>query len=842
MKKLLIAVFLTITLGCAPQTTVAQMSYPSEFYSVDSLYIEVNWIVPANHQLQWSVNRFTESSFFSCNTGDGVWLYNNDNLPTTGWEKENYSNCQYWVDTLPRPDSLPRVNTIQVRLKNLSTGKIVKDSIYHFFILGSGNAKPYNVPIFIETTDSSKLVNVLSRYDEDIEEKSNLQVYCNGRFEINKKVDMNLPAGSSACRVVKPSGWKKDFQTSLFGALSYERAIKFRIQGTGPSATHNTGIRVLNHPDWPLIGGVKDTFGVLYRNGVIYSFGFPQEKPNEHYIARKTGVNKDSVLILAPLSFDLFLDRFYDTLVYIESMDTTAIVTVFEIDTTAARLLGFEDNIIAYFGPHYEKSMIIVTNPVNGRLQIVAGVEEGPQSLADTFQVQTQKIWNLLTDTVDRYYKFTNLFDKKYFLGYTGFIFLLSQYDALNNNVLMAMTPRSKSVLIITDLDDTGVWQESSHNNWPFIKASNEGFIRKIVNDIVLKDSLLTDWLFLVTEDINNSVMPAARTVPIVDQMEETVIPYIQIQHDIWGGQNGGLDSTGQRYVFSRMRNYYTNRQSVAFQILTNEFFPEKQQIVFNDLHKIQFIFDSIPPGIVSLDFNSFENIGKNWKGEYFNTALLHIDYNVLPGWNVIIKELPDSGKHFLFSLDSNQQITFVIRQEAVLPVELVSFTCSPEGNGTRLSWQTVSELNNSHFVIEKSEDAIVFDSVGLIEGSGTSNVLRNYSFFHEGNGYYRLRQVDINGQEKTTDIIDCRGMITDTPNNQLGNIEIFPNPTAGTVIIKNAIGTVTLIDVLGRQLFSQKITRQNNMFSLELVPAGMYYVRLETQSGTVSTYKVLKE
>lgn len=88
---------------------------------------------------------------------------------------------------------------------------------------------------------------------------------------------------------------------------------------------------------------------------------------------------------------------------------------------------------------------------------------------------------------------------------------------------------------------------------------------------------------------------------------------------------------------------------------------------------------------------------------------------------------------------------------EQVLPVELTNFTVFTKQDEVALSWETASELNNEYFSIEKSQDGRHFTSIGKIDGQGTSYSLNSYSFIDKaplpGVTYYRLRQVDFNGQ-----------------------------------------------------------------------------------------------
>ena len=83
------------------------------------------------------------------------------------------------------------------------------------------------------------------------------------------------------------------------------------------------------------------------------------------------------------------------------------------------------------------------------------------------------------------------------------------------------------------------------------------------------------------------------------------------------------------------------------------------------------------------------------------------------------------------------------------LPVELSMFNVEQVGNGVELHWTTQSELNNSGFEVEMSAGN-GFRKLGFVEGYGTSDVERNYSFTtHEldpGSYTFRLRQIDFDG------------------------------------------------------------------------------------------------
>lgn len=86
------------------------------------------------------------------------------------------------------------------------------------------------------------------------------------------------------------------------------------------------------------------------------------------------------------------------------------------------------------------------------------------------------------------------------------------------------------------------------------------------------------------------------------------------------------------------------------------------------------------------------------------------------------------------------------------LPVELTSFVSAISNNSVTLNWSTASELNNKGFEVERksSVENSTWSKVGFVEGNGTVNETKNYSYKDQnlttGNYSYRLKQVDFNG------------------------------------------------------------------------------------------------
>ena len=176
------------------------------------------------------------------------------------------------------------------------------------------------------------------------------------------------------------------------------------------------------------------------------------------------------------------------------------------------------------------------------------------------------------------------------------------------------------------------------------------------------------------------------------------------------------------------------------------------------------------------------------------------------------------------------------------LPVELLSFSGVCEEGIINLTWQTASEFNSSHFDVEKSRDGENWQLLTSVPSAGTSNELITYQSFDkngtDGNNYYRLRQVDIDGTEKVYDPINvsCAQV---TP----GYFTSFPNPSGSSfqLIVNNKelIGTCVLniVDATGKVMEQREIEMNDgiNMFVInQELTSGIYFLKIS--NGTKST------
>jgi hypothetical protein len=165
-----------------------------------------------------------------------------------------------------------------------------------------------------------------------------------------------------------------------------------------------------------------------------------------------------------------------------------------------------------------------------------------------------------------------------------------------------------------------------------------------------------------------------------------------------------------------------------------------------------------------------------------------------------------------------------------VLPIELLSFDAVPENNRVNLKWVTASEKNCAYFTIEKSTDAVNFETVGTARGAGNSNKTLSYTMVDEkpyqGLSYYRLKQVDFDGAFNYSKIVAVDFL------NEEYDIKIYPNPTSDRITIDfleqvlPPATRVSLSNVYGQQLELNQIISKNQInMDLSPLPSGIYFV-----------------
>ena len=183
-------------------------------------------------------------------------------------------------------------------------------------------------------------------------------------------------------------------------------------------------------------------------------------------------------------------------------------------------------------------------------------------------------------------------------------------------------------------------------------------------------------------------------------------------------------------------------------------------------------------------------------------------------------------------------------------PVELTTFTGSLIDKYVQLNWQTATEVNNYGFDIERSTKNENWKKIGFVAGNGNSNSPKFYSFRElmpiiSDNYYYRLKQIDTDGEYKYSDSIEIN---IDSPAD-FSLKQNYPNPFNPSTVIKyilpkTSFVTLNIYDVLGRKFKTlvnkiQQLGMHEVRFNGNNLSNGIYFYRLKV-GDYIKTMKML--
>ena len=245
-----------------------------------------------------------------------------------------------------------------------------------------------------------------------------------------------------------------------------------------------------------------------------------------------------------------------------------------------------------------------------------------------------------------------------------------------------------------------------------------------------------------------------------------------------------------------------------------------------------------------------------------YNDGTDHIAYNENTGSGFGAPQTVDAGRSpsvaldyarhiFYDKSDASDREIFLASDAAPLPIQLASFVAAQTGESVSLQWQTVSELNNYGFFVQRlGSDGVTYTDLpgSFVAGHGTTSEANVYMFVDhapEGEGWYRLRQVDLDGSVHVSEpirVMSTTGVESDGPV-AFALSQNYPNPfnPATQIAFQTAeAGQVRLVvfDQLGREVATlvngdMPAGRHAASFNAGGFASGVYFARLSAGSQT---------
>ena len=231
-----------------------------------------------------------------------------------------------------------------------------------------------------------------------------------------------------------------------------------------------------------------------------------------------------------------------------------------------------------------------------------------------------------------------------------------------------------------------------------------------------------------------------------------------------------------------------------------------------------------------------------------YGYSILANDFNSTYGSDVVnynnAARFPTNTSETVGGLDL-LAVLGIAKETMILPVETTSFSATKKENKVSVEWATVTEINSQGFQVERSANGKDWMEIGFVrskapEGSSTEKL--QYSFYDnspaKGINYYRLRQLDLDGREKISEIRTVS--FTDKDAN---SIRIFPNPVVNTLHMEGIEpGThFRLIDVKGAVV--NQFTAQTSTYLLlvEKLHPGIYFLQTVAANTITKTVQLVK-
>ncbi len=177
-----------------------------------------------------------------------------------------------------------------------------------------------------------------------------------------------------------------------------------------------------------------------------------------------------------------------------------------------------------------------------------------------------------------------------------------------------------------------------------------------------------------------------------------------------------------------------------------------------------------------------------------------------------------------------------------VLPLTLLSFNAIKQQNDVLTEWQTTSEINVSHFELERSTNGVNFISIANINATNSSTI-NNYRFTDVNvmlnnpgkQYYYRLKMVDKDGQFKYSNVTVIN-IATGDP------IKIYPNPARDYILVDGVKeGMAIEINDASGKLVKRFISNASNRYVVSDLHKGLYFVKIHDKENATVTKLIIE-
>lgn len=223
------------------------------------------------------------------------------------------------------------------------------------------------------------------------------------------------------------------------------------------------------------------------------------------------------------------------------------------------------------------------------------------------------------------------------------------------------------------------------------------------------------------------------------------------------------------------------------------------------------------------------------WNYNTGNTTRMYTS-NLSGSYDMVLEYYDKDGGNFIqFSSNNN----------VLLPLSFTSFTGRRTGQGIVLNWSVADQEDPVNFEIERSEDAVSFQRIGVVASAERNNSSYSFTDVYNQSGlvYYRIKITDLQGRVAFSKSISLL--------NEGKGIRIYPTfVTNGIIYLNNdnaLTGAILVINdmagrpVVRRQLGNLTPGQTSSLYINDLkLRQGIYLVNLIGNGQAVKTEKII--
>jgi hypothetical protein len=388
--------------------------------------------------------------------------------------------------------------------------------------------------------------------------------------------------------------------------------------------------------------------------------------------------------------------------------------------------------------------------------------------------------------------------------------------------------------VLVSDIDNDGNFSVTPTSTQNQHLQSGQGFFVEVSNTSA---SVTFQESHKSTTTINTVFRTGTGTerlkIDLVEPTDGSVIDGVLAEYN--NSFNDGIAVEDGQKLFRGEENLYILRNGKSLMLEGRKLIDDKDTIFLRmtnmQIKNYRFSF-------AASTFANDASIGAFLKDNFLNTETA-ISLTSTTTHNFSVTSNPASAAADRFMV--------IYRNTGSLPVTLTSVKAFQQNSGIAVEWNTQSEIDMKHYIVEKSAYGNSFSNVATVmPKSGSTN---KYVWFdaipNNGPNYYRIKAISQNGEIKYSSIVVVK------LNSKGSTVAIYPNPVKASTIqlslsnMEKGNYSINLFNQLGQQIWTRQISHNggssNQTIQLGNIASGVYKIRI-TNGSAVTNHTFIKE